>query len=125
VLGGEPKATPATQGELELLQASGAQAVNPNIRQEIRHDYAKGTKRRSYADAILFWRSSEPNVATPLDARQEARRISTAGPVVPPAPVEQAPPVIEKGEVASAEPSVQEKKSADKAGNSRGWFDWF
>jgi hypothetical protein len=59
VLGGAPKDAPASQGEMELLSASGAAKANPNIRQELRAEVAQRAKGRSYADRILFARDRE------------------------------------------------------------------
>lgn len=123
VLGGAPKATPASQGELALLSASGVSTSDPNVRQDLRNEVAQKGKRKSYADTVLFWRGRKEDPGTPLDAPKEAHRIGTTAPVTPSTP-EQSSPVIEKGETTAAEPSPQEKKNADKP-SSGGWFDWF
>lgn len=123
VLGGTPKVAPATQGELALLSATGASASDPNIRQDLRKEVVQKSKRKSYADTVLFWRGHKEDPGTPLDASQEAERIGVSAPVTPATP-EQTKPVIEKGEASPAEPTTQEKKNADKE-SSGGWFDWF
>jgi Protein of unknown function (DUF3035) len=123
VLGGAPKVTPATQGELALLAASGAGDADPNVRQDLRKEVVQKKKRKSYADTVLFWRGRKQDPGTPLNPAEEAERIETSGPVTPATP-EQPAPVIEKGEVPAAEPTTQEKKAADKE-SSGGWFDWF
>lgn len=123
VLGGTPKATPATQGELALLSASGAAQADPNVRQELRSETIKQTRRKSYADTVLFWRGHKGDSGEPLDPHEESERILTPGPVTPATPSQSAP-VIEKGPEPAAEPTAEEKKNADKE-KSSGWFDWF
>ncbi|MEQ1754997.1 MAG: DUF3035 domain-containing protein [Micropepsaceae bacterium] len=123
VLGGAPKATPASQGEMALLSASGAAQADPNVRQELRSETIKQTRRKSYADTVLFWRGHKGDSGEPLDAHEESARISTAGPVTPSTPAQSAP-VIEKGPEPAKEPTAEEKQNADKE-NSGGWFDWF
>ncbi|MDZ4741030.1 MAG: DUF3035 domain-containing protein [Alphaproteobacteria bacterium] len=118
VLGGAPKVAPATQGELALLAASGAGTSDPNIRQDLRQEVVRKSKRKTYADTVLFWRGRKEDPGTPLDASEEVERIGT------PATQVQTAPVIEKGEATPAEPTAQEKKNADKE-SSGGWFDWF
>jgi hypothetical protein len=117
VLGGAPKDAPASQGEMELLSASGAAKANPNIRQELRAEVAQRAKGRSYADRILFWRSDSVQTGTPLDAAEEAKRLATN-------PPHQSAPVIEKGTKAASQPTEKEKQAAEKE-SSGGWFDWF
>lgn len=118
VLGGAPKVAPATQGELALLAASGAGTSDPNIRQDLRQEVVRKSKRKTYADTVLFWRGRKEDPGTPLDASEEVERMGT------PATQAQTAPVIEKGEATPAEPTAQEKKNADKE-SSGGWFDWF
>jgi hypothetical protein len=119
VLGGSPKTTAATQGELALLSASGAAAADPNVRQDLRREVAQKGKRKSYADTVLFWRGVKADPGTPLDASEESERIGSA-PVTPDQPA----PVIEKGDASPEAPTAQEKKNAEKE-SSGGWFDWF
>lgn len=121
VLGGAPKAAPASQGEVALLSASGASQADPNVRQELRNEVAQKNKRKSYSDTVLFWRGHKGDPGTPLDASEEADRIGS-GPVTPATP-SQSTPVIEKGN-SEAEPTAEEKKNAEKE-SSGGWFDWF
>jgi hypothetical protein len=125
VLGGVPKATPATDGERELLAASGANAADPSVRQELRQEVRDASKRKSYADTVLFWRGSGTDPGTPLDAGEEAQRVRVARPV--------AAPVIQKAEKpqAPAEAAAEAKEAKKKAeqdekeDESGGWFDWF
>lgn len=123
VLGGTRKTAPASQGEMDLLAASGAQQADPNVRQALRNETVKLGKRKSYADTVLFWRGHKGDAGTPLDAGEEATRITTAAPVGA-AAIEQTAPVIEKGPEPEKEPSAEEKKKAEKE-SSGGWFDWF
>ncbi len=123
VLGGSPKLAAATQGELELLAASGATKADPNIRQELRSEVVKQGKRKSYSDTVLFWRGRKGDAGTPLDANEEAVRLASQGPVTPSNP-SQAEPVIEKESTSASAPSDQEKKAAEKE-SSGGWFNWF
>lgn len=123
VLGGAPKATAASQGEMALLSASGAAQADPNVRQELRSETIKQTRRKSYADTVLFWRGHKGDTGEPLDAHEESERIITAAPVVPSTPAQSAP-VIEKGPEPAREPTAEEKKNADKE-KTGGWFDWF
>ena len=47
-LGGEPTSTAATQGEVALLKASGANAANPNIRQDLRREMVQSKIGRAH-----------------------------------------------------------------------------
>jgi hypothetical protein len=119
ILGGAPKDAPASQGEMELLSASGAAKADPNIRQELRAEVVQQTRRsKSYADTILFWRGSgSSQKGTPLDAAEEAKRLARE----PQRPVA---PVIEKADASASAPTEKEKKAAEKE-SSGGWFNWF
>jgi hypothetical protein len=117
VLGGAPKDAPASQGEMELLSATGAAKADPTIRQALRADVAQQAKGKSYADRILFWRGGSGQAATPLDANEEAKRLATN----PPRPTA---PVIERGNANASLPTEREKQAAEKE-SSGGWFDWF
>jgi hypothetical protein len=117
VLGGAPKDAPASQGEMEILSATGAAKADPTIRQALRADVAQQAKGKSYADRILFWRGGSGQAATPLDANEEAKRLATN----PPRPTA---PVIERGNANASLPTEREKQAAEKE-SSGGWFDWF
>ena len=117
VLGGPPKQTTASQGEQELLAASGAEKADPRVRQALRNEVREQGKRKSYADSVLFWRGKRGETGTPIDAKEEAERLNVAMPAAPPAEA----PVIEKG---AAEPVVESKKKKDDDDDG-GWFDWF
>ncbi|MEQ1866808.1 MAG: DUF3035 domain-containing protein, partial [Micropepsaceae bacterium] len=91
VLGGPAKQTAATQGEQQLLAASGAEKADPTIRQELRSEVREAGKRKSYADGVLFWRGKRGEEGTPINATKEEQRLNAAMPVKP---VEDAP-VIE------------------------------
>jgi hypothetical protein len=125
ILGGAPKSSAATPGELELLAASGATQADPNVRQELRAEVVQQTRRKSYADTVLFWRGSTIDNGTPLDAGEEAQRLAAEGTGArPAAQAAPATPVIEKDEASTSAPSEQEKKAAEKE-SAGGWFDWF
>lgn len=113
VLGGAPKQTAASQAEQELLAASGAEKADPRVRQALRSEVREQSKRKSYADGVLFWRGKRGESGTPIDPKEEAERLNVAMPA-------REAPVIEKG---AAEPVVESKKK-DKE-ESGGWFDWF
>jgi hypothetical protein len=117
VLGGPPKQTAASAGEQELLAASGAEKADPKVRQALRSEVREQSKRKSYADSVLFWRGKRDEVGTPLDANKEEQRLNASMPV---RTVEEAP-VIEKG---AGEPVVESKKK-EKEEDDGGWFDWF
>jgi hypothetical protein len=116
VLGGAPKQTAASQGEQELLNAAGAEKADPKVRQALRSEVREQSKRKSYADSVLFWRGKRGDEGTPLDPKEEADRLNASMP----AKAAEAP-VIEKG---AAEPVVESKKKKED-GEDGGWFDWF
>ena len=123
VLGGAPKATPASEGEKALLTASGAAKADPAVRQELGQEIRDARKRKSYADTVLFWRGTKEDPGTPLDPGEEARHVSSALP-------QQAEPVIEKVDTTAPTPAPEaapETKSEEetKDEDSGGWFDWF
>lgn len=130
VLGGNvQRLAPASQGERELLAASGAAKADPSIRQELRSEAREASKRTSYADTVLFWRGKRVEKGQPLDANEEAGRVYKMRPVAAPA---QPAPVIEKAEdpkpeaEAAADAAEAEKKTEEeKDDDSGGWFDWF
>ncbi len=117
VLGGPAKQTAASPAEQELLAASGAEKADPRVRQTLRSEVRERSKRKSYADSVLFWRGKKGEVGQPLDAKEEAERLNASMPVK-----EEEAPVIEKG---AAEPVVESKKKKEKADDDGGWFDWF
>lgn len=127
VLGGSSsKAAPASEGEMALLTASGAEKASPTIRQELRNEAREGSKRKSYADSVLFWRGRKVETGTPLDPNEEAARVRSSRPIAD-TPV--AEPVIEKApdppapaEVAADKIEAEKKAEEDEDG---GWFDWF
>jgi hypothetical protein len=123
VLGGAPRAAPASAGEKALLAATGAQSADSSVRQELRQEVRRSSKRKSYADTVLFWRGSVEDPGTPLDAGDEAQRVKVARPA--------AAPVIRKVEKpqapaeTAAEAKEAQKKADEDASDSGGWFDWF
>jgi len=123
VLGGAPRAAPASAGEKALLAATGAQSADSSVRHELRQEVRRSSKRKSYADTVLFWRGSVEDPGTPLDAGEEAQRVKVARPA--------AAPVIRKVEKpqapaeAAAEAKEAQKKADEDASDSGGWFDWF
>lgn len=121
VLGGAPKATPASEGEKAFLSASGAAKADSSIRTELGQEVREERKRKSYADTVLFWRGTKEVVGTPLDPKEEEQRVAHT---VPSQPLpEQEAPVIAKTEETSAPETTTEEKPKD--GESGGWFDWF
>ncbi|MBP6011149.1 MAG: DUF3035 domain-containing protein [Alphaproteobacteria bacterium] len=124
VLGGPSiKMAPASQGEQALLTASGATSADPKVRQELRNEVLKSSKRKSYADTVLFWRGKRGEKGTPLDPNAEAERMNTAAPTVATAP---APVVIEKApEPAAPTPADKKEEKKSNEDSSGGWFDWF
>ena len=114
VLGGPSiKVAPASDGEKALLTASGAAAADPTVRQELRSEVLDAKKRKSYADAVLFWRGKKGDPGQPLDPNEEEARLNAAKPVV----IEKAP------DSTTAAPA--DKKEEKKDDSSGGWFDWF
>lgn len=113
VLGGPSiKVAPASEGEKALLTASGASAADPTVRQELRTEVFDAKKRKSYADAVLFWRGRKGDPGQPLDPNEEEARLNASKPVV----IEKAP------DSTTAAPA---KKEEEKDESSGGWFDWF
>lgn len=125
--GGTVRAAPASDGEKALLSASGAQAADPNIRQELRKEVRDASKRKSYADGVLFWRGDKVETGTPLIAAEEAQRARVIRPAAQPAPViEKAPEPPAPAEVAAdAQEAEQKAEAEDKKDEGGGWFDWF
>jgi len=121
VLGGTPKAAPASEGERALLSATGAATADPNVRRELGEEARESRKRKSYADTVLFWRGTRGDAGTPLDAGEEAQRMNAT------LPKQQAEPVIQRVDPAEpppkAEPAKVEEEEEDD--DSGGWFDWF
>lgn len=122
VLGGAPKMAPASEGERALLAVTGAEKADPTIRKELGQEVREARKRKSYADTVLFWRGHKGDTGTPIDAGEEAQRVSSR-----PVP-DQPAPVIEKATEAAPAPSEPETKvESEPQGEeeSGGWFDWF
>ncbi len=129
VLGGAPKATPASQGEKALLAASGASTADPAVRQELGQEVREARKRKSYADTVLFWRGRKEDPGQPIDPGEEAQRVSATMPKVE-APAGQEEPVVEKVDTTVPAPAVPEAKPETKPEDAKdedsgGWFDWF
>jgi hypothetical protein len=141
VLGGVPRSTPAaSQGEMELLNSSGAAAADPKVRQALSAEEREAKGRSSYADTVLFWRGRDSDPGTPIDPLDEPYKpgqtqsaastqssasetpVAVQPPAPPPAP--QAKPDAPESEDASAKPAEEEEKEADEE-DSGGWFDWF
>jgi hypothetical protein len=133
--GGAARSAPASDGEKALLSATGANAADPNIRQELRQETREAQKRKSYADGVLFWRGDRLETGTPLIAGEEAQHLQTMQqrPVAQPAPQPAlAPVVIEKApdepapaEAAADAKEAEEKAKAEEQEEDGGWFDWF
>lgn len=116
---GDTPVHPATEGESALLAQAGADKADPKIRTELMSEQRERraeAARYSYADAILFWQSSPSDSGQPLDAAEEAKRISEEG-------------IVNAQTRASA--SAEDQKDSDKPviqkdDDSGGWFSgWF
>lgn len=126
--GGTARTAPASDGEKALLSASGAANANPAIRQELRSETREASKRKSYADGVLFWRGDKVDTGTPLIATEEAARVRTMRPVA-----DTPQPVIEKSADPEAAAETDAEKAEEKAKTEAeedkdeggGWFDWF
>ena len=121
LLGNAP-ARPATEGETALLAQAGTEKADPKIRGELMSEQRNRraeVARYSYADAILFWQSSPKDNGQPLDASEEAKRISSEGIVNAQATT--------GGEATPApEPKEGDKPVIQKDDKSGGWFSgWF
>ena len=115
VLGGPSiKMAPASDGEKALLTASGATTKDATVRQELRGEVLDAKKRKSYADAVLFWRGRKGDPGQPIDPNEEEARLSAAKPVV----IEKAP-----DSTTAAPADKKEEEKEDSSGG--GWFDWF
>lgn len=126
--GGTVKAAPASEGERALLAASGAQSADPNVRQELRQEVRDASKRKSYADGVLFWRGDKVETGAPLIAAEEAQRVQTvrrpvAQPAQPAPVIEKAPEPPAPAEAAADAKEAEQKTEAEDEGG--GWFDWF
>lgn len=121
VLGGPSiKVAPASEGEKALLTASGATTADPTVRQELRTEVWDAKKRKSYADAVLFWRGKRGDPGQPLDPNEEEARLNTAKPVTVEKPV-----VIEKAPDSTTAVPADKKEEKKDESSSGGWFDWF
>jgi hypothetical protein len=126
--GGQTKAAPASEGERALLAATGAQNADPKVRQELRQEVRDESKRKSYADGVLFWRGDKVETGTPLIAAEEAERAHTvrrpvAQPAQPAPVIEKAPEPAPAAEAAADAKEAEQKTEAEDEGG--GWFDWF
>lgn len=126
--GGAVKSAPASEGEKALLAASGAQSADPKVRQELRQEVRDASKRKSYADGVLFWRGDKVETGTPLIAAEEAERVQTvrrpvAQPAQPAPVIEKAPEPPAPAEAAADAQEAEQKAEAEEEGG--GWFDWF
>ncbi|MDF2233704.1 DUF3035 domain-containing protein [Albimonas sp. CAU 1670] len=76
-------ATAPTPGELALLDAAGAEAADPTIRQRL-VDEEPPEKESIYAlDSIFGYKINDPLAAETLDARDEAETLRTQGAPAP------------------------------------------
>lgn len=131
--GGTARPAPASAGEQALLTATGANSADPKIRQELRQEVRQASKRKSYADTVLFWRGDRVETGTPLNPGEEEQRIKVARPAAQPAPViERADPVstpadaaADAKEKAADEKAKAEEEDEEDEDDSGGWFDWF
>jgi hypothetical protein len=125
--GGAVRTAPASEGERALLSASGANNADPSVRQELRKEVRDASKRKSYADGVLFWRGDKIETGTPLIPAEEMERAQAMRQRAPAQPA----PVIEKAAdpapaaeaVADAKEAKQKEEAEEAEGG--GWFDWF
>jgi hypothetical protein len=109
------------------LSASGANNADPSVRQELRKEVRDASKRKSYADGVLFWRGDKIETGTPLIPAEEMERAQAMRQRAPAQPA----PVIEKAAdpapaaeaVADAKEAKQKEEAEEAEGG--GWFDWF
>lgn len=73
---GQEIAQGASQGERTLVTNAGAEAVDPNIRNQIDYE-SQGIVRRNqdFVDRVLSFGGSSAPAAAPLNAEQEAERL--------------------------------------------------
>lgn len=73
---GQDIAAGASQGERTLVANAGAEAVDPNIRNQIDYE-SQGIVRRNqdFVDRLLAFGGSSAPAAAPLDAEEEAARL--------------------------------------------------
>lgn len=119
LLGNAP-ARPATDAENSLLAQAGTEKADPKIRSELMTEQRQrrsDAARYSYADAILFWQSAPNDNGQPLDAAEEAKRISQEGIVNA---------QTTTGGKPADEPKDGDKPVIQKDDKSGGWFSgWF
>ncbi len=66
----------ATGGERALVVAAGAEAVDPNVREQIDYEGSGIVHRsESFSDRLLSFRNASEDAAAPLDSEGEARRL--------------------------------------------------
>lgn len=83
---GQRDAEQRSQGEKLLASKAGAEKADPLIRYVVDDEFGDvAHKEKSFADRVMFWRSSTPkadpanaaaNTPAPVDAAQEAERIA-------------------------------------------------
>lgn len=121
-LAGSAPPRPASEGENALLNTAGADKADNKVRQELmaeQRERRAEAARRSYADTILFWKSSPEDSGQPLNPSEEQERLREN-----PQPVATAsapPPPAETSE----ENKPETQPVIEKDGNG-GWFSgWF
>jgi hypothetical protein len=68
--------SPVSAGEQQLLGRIGADKVDPGIREQIdRETQSLAEADRTFVDRLLFWRATDPNAGSQLDAAREAQRL--------------------------------------------------
>jgi hypothetical protein len=88
----------------------------------------EASKRKSYADGVLFWRGDKVETGSPLIAAEEAERVHTTvrRPAAQPAPViEKAPEPPAPAEAAADAQEAEQKAQSEAEDQGGGWFDWF
>jgi hypothetical protein len=123
--GGTARSAPASDGEKALLSATGAGSADPAIRQELRQEAREATKRKSYADGVLFWRGDKVETGTPLIPAEEMERAQTIRAHQPAPVIQKAPEAPPPAAEAAAEAKEAQKKEESEESEGGGWFDWF
>jgi hypothetical protein len=67
---------PVSAGEQQILGRIGADRIDPGIREQIdRETQSLAEADRTFVDRLLFWRATDPNAGSQLDAAREAQRL--------------------------------------------------
>jgi hypothetical protein len=73
---GSRTGAPVSAGEQQILGRIGADRIDPGIREQIdRETQSLAEADRTFVDRLLFWRATDPNAGSQLDAAREAQRL--------------------------------------------------